>query len=137
MYLVSFSTYSNSINIAMYHPIYDNGYIFINFKWHYETVCLRLLPIFVVRKAADNSEFFIFNNNNWWMWSKWWLWLVSFYLFFHCYTKCIWMSSIKNPWFNVFYAVLKVNHSTGFGFICYMGNRNNTVNANIYLYLYG
>ena len=62
----------------------------------------RLLPIFVVRKVADNSDFFIFNNNNWWMWSQWWLWCVSFYLLSLLYIIDL-MSSIEYPWFNVFF----------------------------------
>ena len=83
----------------------------------------RLLPIFVVRKAADNSDFFIFNNNNWWMWSQWWLWCVSFYLLSLLYIIDL-MSSIEYPWFNVFFI--------GYCFICYLENRNNKENKNIY-----
>ena len=91
---------------------------------------------FVVRNVADNSEFFILttsidgcdhNDDNG----------LFLFICLCCYTKCIWMSSIKYSWFNVFYAVLKVNHYNGYLFICYMGNRNNSVNANIYLYKYG
>ena len=109
---------------------------FIYLKWHYETVCFMFIANFVVRKVADNSEFFILttsidecdhNDDNG----------LFLFICLCCYTKCIWMSSIKYSWFNVFYAVFKVNHYNGYLFICYMGNRNNSVNANIYLYMYG
>ena len=61
---------------------------------------------FVVRKVADNPEFFILttsidecdhNDSNG----------LFLFICLCCYTKCIWMSSIKYSWFNVFYAVLK------------------------------